>query len=87
MLVVVGWNGGARLATLEVEHAEQLQRVERTRVVVDGHSKQIADLKADVRSVVEATERQELVLTRQEQSLKELDRLVVRLETIAKASR
>ena len=84
VLIVVGWNGGARLAILEGSQVDTQSDVAATTRKVESHAKQIADIRGDVRSLAEQGARQETVITRQEESLRELDRLVVELKVIMK---
>lgn len=82
VLVVVGWNGGARLALLEGSQADTQSDVAETSRKVEHNAKRIIDIRGDVRSLTEQGARQEQVITRQEESLRELDRLVVELKVI-----
>ena len=84
MLVMVGWNGGARLAILEGTQAEAQADIAETSRRIASHDIELASIKGDVRSLTEQATRQEQVITRQEDNLKELDRLVVELKTIMK---
>ena len=84
VLIVVGWNGGARLALLEGSQADTQSDVAETSRKVEHNAKRITDIKGDVRSLAERGARQEQVITRQEESLRELDRLVVELKVIMK---
>ena len=84
VVVLVGWNGGARLAMIEGTQAEAEREIAETSEVVEKHESEIVSIKGDVRSLSEGARRQEVVLTRQEDNLRELDRLVVELKTITK---
>ena len=84
VLIMVGWNSGARLAIIEGSQAEAQSDIAETSRRVAGHDVEIASIKGDVRSLTEQGTRQEQVITRQEQNLKELDRLVVELKAIVK---
>jgi len=82
MLLSVAWMAGARVGALEDAHGDAQEEIAETRARVETHTKEIAGLTGDVRILQDQAERQEAVTTRQEQAVREMDRLVIHLQAI-----
>ena len=77
---VVGWC--VVLLSVALTTGARLQTIESTAAAVTNNDARLHKLEADVRVVSEAMRRQDVILTRQEDTTRELEKLVVELRAV-----
>ena len=82
MLVSVAYLTGARVSALEASQEDAQVQVEATMEKVEAQGREISTLSSDVRVLEVQAARQEQVLIRQEQAVREMDRLLISVRTV-----